>query len=183
MRINNINNQNFNGYKNVVSYLSEENKDNAFAYMAIELDNDNGLNDLENWKEIQNKLFKKENDSNVIIIKTLTKNKKSSFFVDNFILTPEIATKSSEKEYNILKLFSLVSSLTKRISNENFPREDKNLHLVLAELIKDLKRFLNNKNIAEELAYLGAFKKVPHYVSAEHINKKIQQKMNKYFKL
>ena len=182
MNIKQINNLNFNGYKNIVSHQIKEANGDALSYVAMQLDNDK-KQDLENWKDIQKNLFKKTDLKETIVFKTLKRYGTVEVFLDDFVLKPEILTKGTKEELLTLKALTLISSLTTRVQSEYFPKEDGGLYLSLVELMKNLTKFFSNQKLAEDLGNLAAFKKVKHHITAKTINTQIQEKMVKYFKL
>lgn len=183
MNINKINSTNFNGYKNVMSTTATNSSENfTFACMAMQLDN-NGENDLEKWNYIQKNFLKREELSDIMSFKAMELNGDVRFILDEFLLHPENLKQGSETEQNVLKAFSLISSLTKRIKNEYFPPENSNKHNVLAMLIKDITKIISDGETAFYICHSAACKRVPHAKTADFFHSNINKKMAKYFKL
>lgn len=184
MRINAINNnQNFKGYKNLLSNTYQDfGHTDKFSYMCFELDNI-GTKDLDKWYEIQDKLMPNKPKSNFLIVHNL-----SSFDVTtigtadvNLHLDTKKINPENEKVY--LKTYSLIASLTDRVSKAPHHLEDKNLSFSYINLFKNLKDIFPTNNIAEYLTHLTTKKAVKHYVTADIINSSINKAMYKYFKL
>ena len=184
MNINKINtNISFSGYKNLVSTnIPFEDKTVSFAYMGMKLNNEDGYNDLDTWKEIQSNLFKDEPPSDYLVFSIASRDNFDVFQIKNkHYLMHDITNKSEEKA--LLKTYTLLASLIKRIIRTDNPPEDGKLYLTLCEVTKHLNCFFDNKKTVEAASFFGACKHVKHYITAEHINDKISQNMARYFKL
>lgn len=174
----------FRGYKNAVSYsIADDYKIFGFSYLALLLNNDDGKNDLDTWHDIQRKLFITNEPPSDYLILNLTKIDTEDMFILNGNPLRLDDIKSPQEERAILKAYTLLASLTKRISNTLHHPEDGKLYLTLVELVKDLSKIFIKPSDVQDLAMLGATKKVKHYKTADFINERITQKMTKYFKL
>lgn len=181
MNVNKINTVKFQGYKNVVSHMIDEGNGNAFCIMGMKLDNEK-TPDLAKWESIQRDLLKRTELKDTIVFKTLAIGEEPLFFVDDIMLEPKQDMKKTALENNILKTLTLIASLTSRLTYDLFPLEDRNIHLTLVEMIKDLKKIFNDDSTCEAICYNAACKRVPHYKTSEHINTVLTKKMIKYFK-
>lgn len=182
MKINKTNAVNFHGYKNVMSTtVTSPQKDFAFSCMGMQLDNVN-KNDLKIWQEIQKNLLKREELDDIIVFKAMKINDETKFLIDKFILEPQnIKNLKTEKE--VLKTFTLISSLTKRIKNEYFTPEDRNLYVTLVEVMKDIAKTIKDEESVFIMSKQMAYKEIPHQQTADFFHSNIQKKMIKYFKL
>ena len=175
-------NPSFSGYKNIVSNTVTEDFC-QISYMAMELDNDK-TNDLDKWIEIQKKLLKIENPSKHLIITTSLRPPNGRSFEtrafqaigpDEFVLNLNI-----EKQLPLtLKAYTLLASITKRISEEGgfFDKEG------LQSSFNVLKQaFTKNYGIdfANELTQ-GLLNKKEHTTTARLINKQIDKNLKIYF--
>lgn len=183
MKINATNNQNFKGYKNLLSntYIDGHDAD-KFSYMCFELDNI-GTEDLKKWHEIQDKLMPNKPKSNFLIVHNLTSFNVTSIGTSDVNINLDTRNINPENEKIYLKTYSLIGSLTDRVSKALHHPEDKNLCFSYINLLKNLKDFFPTNNIAEYLTHLTTKKAVKPYVTADIINKNINKTMQKYFKL
>lgn len=182
MNISPINNSiQFKGYSNIVSNTSSDNNGTTFSYMAMKLDNVDHP-DLDTWKEIQTKLFRMDKPSDYIIFHALGNNENNVFSASDRALNI-YEVKSSQDERLMLKAYTLIASLTKRISSKDFHPEDSKLYLTVTELLKNLLNICENQTIASVLATEASLKRVEHFKTADLINSKIQKSMLQYFKL
>lgn len=180
MKINQINQTNtFKGYKNLISNTYTDITGAKFCYMAMELNNDT-VNDLDTWTEIQKKLLKIDKPSKYLITyNTIDNNKEDSYIcLNNYLLNES----KKENERITLKAYSFLASLTKRISIANYHHKDKDLYLTLIELIKSLNKVFGDKT-ANFLSNEAVMRGIKHYKTADKINNQIIAKMNKHFKL
>ena len=124
MEVNKISNSpNFSGYKNILSGSIKKKLtgEPEFAFMSMQLDNI-GHNDLEIWQDIQKKVFKKENPSDIISFACIFfTNFKKCFWVSGQDIS--IGNKGMEQysadDIAKFKTFSFIANLTKRLMNEN----------------------------------------------------------------
>jgi len=176
------NNINFNGYKNVISHTYQDKENNVFySYMGMQLNNEGEYKDLDTWKEINKGLTNKKNKTNDIVFQFFNQGKKLFLTINDIWLQP-INAEDQQNEKLILKAYTLIASLTRRIINTDFPPEDENLYMTLVAVKKHLETFVTK----DALTYLwaeGGRKSVKHYVTAEIINNHIDKSMKKYFKI
>lgn len=181
MIINKITQTNFKGYENLISHTINQEDGGNFSFMAMKLNN-NIENDLDTWHGIQKNLFRIQKPSDYIIFHSLYDGEESHYSaLDRHLDLNHVTNKNDEML--MLKTFSLMASLTKRIINTEFPPENSSLHLTMVELIKNLKTILQNETIAGSLAMEAAMKKVKHYKTAGLVNNQITESMKRYFKL
>ena len=181
MNINKITaNTSFKGYKNIISH-SMEAPNNSFAFMTIELDNLMGSNDLEKWHTIQKKLMYNREPSNYVTFHNLEIMGKDFFQVGDLLLNiNEQKSLSPAREDILVKLYLLIESLTKRISNTDYHPEDSKKYLSLVETIKHFTPILGSQQKAEIYATQVAKEPVKHYKTAAFIHKKIAKELTKF---
>lgn len=187
MKIYNIQNQqNFKGYKNVLSHSFKTDDGFSLGFMAMKLDNEGGYRDLEAWQNIQRVLNPKAEPYDYILFQNADIFGKDGLMVNNFLLdiNNEFSKKeiSKERESMMIKANSLVASLTKRIMNtENHP-EDGLLYKTLVFAHEKLKPIYGEKGANEFLTYQAVMKRVKHNITAKLINDGISRNMAKFFK-
>jgi len=184
MNVNKINtNLSFKGYENLISYSAVDKDETiGFGYMAMKLNNEDGQKDLQTWHAIQRGLLKTNNPSDYLILTNTHLGDIDVFLLNNHSIDLD-EIKNSEEEKFVLKAYTLLASLIKRIIYTDHHPENKNIYLTLKELINILNKTYEDKNKAFELSLLGSKKVVKHYKTAEIINQRISQKMATYFKL
>jgi hypothetical protein len=185
MNINKINtNLSFKGYENLISYSGSDDYGYGFnfAYMGMLLNNKNGHNDLDTWHEIQSELFKNEPKTDYLVLTNSSIGDKDLFILNNQHLSLK-NIKNDDKEKAILKAYTLLASLTRRINYTDHHPENGKIYLTLVEIMNNLIEIFKDKSHASFLSTLGANKVVKHYETAEMINNNIARKMNAYFKL
>lgn len=182
MNINKINTSlSFKGYENLVSYsIVDENL--HLGYMAMKLNNEQGAKDLEKFQEIQKSLFKDSPMTEYLVFTTFNKpGKEDLFFINDKRINLD-KPQSKEEEKVIVKLCTLLASLTKRISYVDHHPENREKHKTLEALLFNLYKILKKPDVVHSLEWLGACKAVKHYITAEYINDKIDKKMITYLK-
>ena len=185
MNVNKINtNTSFKGYENLISYSGSDELRTGFnfSYMGMLLNNENGSNDLKTWHEIQTKLFKNEPKTDYLVLTCANIDDKSLFVLNNQPLSLE-DIENKDEEDAILKAYTLLASLTRRIIYTDHHPENNKVYLTLVKIMENLSKVFNDKTHAMYLSTLGANEVVKHYKTAELINKSIAKKMATYFKL
>lgn len=171
----------FKGFSNVVSNTFAEGDGISLSYMAMKLDN-NEKPDLDTWKDIQRKLFKMDKTSDCIIFHCISRDNTDVFSLSDRSLNLHDALNPQDEKL-MLKAYSLIASITKRLVLKDNPPEDAKLCLTVAELLKNLTQIIENKSIALTLTTQAAMKKVEHYKTANLINSLIDKNMKNYFRL
>ena len=154
MKINNINNTNFNGYKNVIH--NDVSQDNIrFTFLSMQL-NDNGVKDLAELRKIQ-QLQNLDTNNDVLSLFYSKKSGSKEFFYFNgnpLFLGGELrnlwelcsdrdAYKLEEKA--ALKAYTLIASLTKRMMNSGLPGTDNSFpHVVKSTMESFMKIFTSS---------------------------------------
>ena len=138
-------------------------------------------NDLDRWKDIQRDLFKIYDPSEHIVIQHFKTDSINRFSVNNKLLEPQKAKNIQERNL-ILRTFTLIASLTDRISHRDLWEEDKYLYKTLMEIKKYLKDSMENVVISEAFAMAGMFKGVKSIATAGRMNQSIVKKMEQYIK-
>ena len=150
--------------------------------MCFELDN-NGDEDLKTWHEIQEKLMPNSKKSNHLVVHHLS-------IMDGLLTIGKENTNikvssnniNAQKEPVMLKLYTLLASLTRRVYMAPYQPEDKNLTFSVINLLKNLKDLFPTHNTAEQLTYDATMKRVKPHITADIINKHINKTMVNYFK-
>lgn len=182
MKITHTNNSpQFQGFSNVVSHTFAEGEGVALSYMAMKLDNSEKP-DLDTWNDIQKNLFKMDKTNDYIIFHCMSRDNTDVFSLSDRYLNLH-DTKNQQDEKLMLKAYSLIASITKRLELKDNPPEDSRLCLTVAELLKNLTQIIENKSIALTLTTQAAMKKVEHYKTAHLINSLIDKNMKNYFRL
>ena len=134
---------NFRGYKNIITKnVSNRQSPIKFAYMSMQLDNV-GTNDLEKWLDIQRKVLKRTEPSDVLTISALNTPYTRKYFwlgdKDLHIPYREKAKSYSSEEYEKFGAYSFVAQLLTRLMNDNGQlRKDSNLTQVAYQAAEDL---------------------------------------------
>ena len=190
MKVQNIQvNQNFKGYKNIVSTSMDGSPIYSYGFMAMKLNNEDGYRDLDVWKQIQKDLNPKAEPSDYIVFQNtgFPLDEVDLFTVNEFLL--DINNKNpknpliNNKERLILKANTLVASLTKRIMNSNYSPEDSELSNTIVQAYNVLKNIFGDAKAYEWAMLQGAMKRVKHHVTAKLINEGIDRNMKRFLKL
>lgn len=125
MDIKNINSTNFNGYKNLLTNNASLTKNRRLSFLSIQLDNI-GKNDLDTWNTIQRNLLGEKNPSDVMTI-VMRKLFNNHFLLlgEDKDLDPYCVKQGSYEEKMLMKTYTWLSDLTKRIMNDNNLIKDK----------------------------------------------------------
>ena len=177
----------FRGYKNIISHsLLDSSGENSYAVMAMKLNNEDGHEDLNAWKEIQKKLNPKAELSDYIVFQNTNIFEKDLFMVDDYLLDLNddfiVENELRKKENVMLKANTLAASLTKRIMNNIFSVEDNELYKTAIAAYKVLEKSLSAEVANSLILVEAALKRVKHNVTAKLINDAISRNMAKFFK-
>ena len=116
---------------------------------------------------------------------------KSNHFIDldgleqfkNIFKFSKLTTEEfKNNEKSVLKLYTLIASLTKRISNENAPITNKNLKNVLAQTLSYLSTIVQSKADAYASLSDAMLNIIPVQKVAKLMNTEVSKTMMKYFK-
>lgn len=183
---NNHNITNFKGFTNVIG-ADFSSKFSEFYNIALQLNND-GTNDLDKFKSIKKELKMSSPDDDLIYINYI-KNKDSDFdaFVVNDVNVPTAdlildGACSKEEEAKFIKLYTLVASLTKRISNQNLLDWNRQVDRVARHSYKILQRFFKNEEMTVDAMTIMCGREVPPQKIAGKINRGIHNNMKKVFR-
>lgn len=181
---NNSTTPSFNGYKNVLANSIKRSGDEKISYISMQLNN-TGNKDLDIWKSIQKKFLNREETSDVITFNLFECGNENILGISHELLDIENTKKSSEEESIMLKAYSLIASLTKRIMSDYNIQKDNSIKAMAYETKADLADvFMGNKQNSAELdrAVWGAFyPATTPQEQAKKINQKINETMIKYF--
>ena len=197
MKIQAINNNAFSGYKNVIAnQLEDENL--RLSLLSLQLDNEN-MPDLDNLKSCRESFLsssaKKDCDIMSVLMLTDLKNNKESMLVDGEIIFSGdelkiLKNKHGErfkKEYEsiekgVLKINTLLASITRRIMQNSLTDRDANITNVVMQVTDFLNLIFKDKMLTFSILN-GAFQKEDiTRKSAESINKQISKSMEKFFR-
>lgn len=183
MQINNNNSTNFNGYKNILTNRIMTGKNENFSFLSMQLNNI-GHKDLDIWKNAQKNLLNINNPSDTFTIELVKGFGHNTLASGDKCLTPKILNKSPETEKLMLKTYTWMANLTKRIMNDNHLIEDtknKQLEKVIKDTTDNLYPiFGRNYYLAIDFVS-SAFQKIYHPQEvALDINKSIDEIMHNY---
>lgn len=180
MQVNtNINNTNFKGYKNIVSNRISGSGNDFFSFISLQLNNEK-CNDLQIWQSLQRELLKNENVTDVITFQCLKKYPLKDFFIGGFHLDTR-KMRNLDNENLFLKAFSLISSLTKRLSYESLVPQDRDIYKNLPLIERELSQCLYDPKVAGEIIAYSFLKDIKQEKIAQEMNQIIQKKMESYF--
>ena len=147
----------------------------------MELDNNNG-NDLDAWETLQKKWAPEKNTSPYLFAYNISVKNGDLLVLGDRCINMDLV-KSKSKEAETLKAYTLLASLTSRISQKIFHPMDKNKISVFKELLAQLTNILDTPERAHFLSFEAASKMDKSYITARNINTKISQMMKSYFKI
>ena len=194
----------FKGYTNVLAIQKVPVDDMVTSYIAVKL-NDEGENDLTKFREIrklQGLRQNPENDDILTMIHVANNYSEDIYFCDKSLCwgeqlniarekyIPQIISESKFKDLESLhlKIYTLLASLTKRMTNDKFENEDGDMIRVIKTLLINLQKLnryefnLFSTKEAMELTVMGCKKMYRFQSLAAKFNKKIMQTMTAYFK-
>lgn len=172
----------FMGYKNVIHNVTKTSgKSDSFSYIAMQLDNI-GTKDLDIWHSIQKGFLKRTKLEDTITFGIFNYEGKNRMLLSNYSLTIPEKLKSTEVEKLILRAYTLVASLTRRIA-EGYPIfYDKDYKKTLLEVRENLLPiFENDIDFVNRYILEGISPQMEHKEPSKFINNEIQKEMNKYF--
>ncbi len=181
MDIKNINSTNFNGYKNLLTNNASLTKNRRLSFLSIQLDNI-GKSDLDTWKTIQRNLLGEKNPSNVMTI-VMRKLFDNHFLLlgENKDLDPNCVKQGSFEESMLMKTFTWLADLTKRIMNDNNLIKDKEGTEVIKESLVTILPFSGNNITNTNNFVFQALEPENHpQAEAKKINDAIQYIMDDY---
>ena len=199
-----MNNINFRGYSNILSVKNIKIGDLYTSYIGMKLDDNNGYKDLSELKKLHELQGHKErfnNDDILTITYTASESSEDLFFCEKSMCwgeqlkiikdeyIPKFITRDKYKQLeNIhLKAYTLLASLTKRMSYDKFENEDQNITRVIDALNKNLRILrkgefiLFDKNETFELLCAGCLKHFKFQSVAKDLNKIISRSMTNFF--
>lgn len=157
MRINPINNSpKFKGYSNVLHATCESSTGKAFSYMSMHLDNA-GRNDLQQWHNIQKKLFLKNDVKDTLtyaIFKDEGKGQKI-LVIDTFGVDLKDKFDGSTFNRMLLDTMLFVQNITHRIKTATSIKSDHNFNKTLDGTTELLSNIFDNKILARLYAIEG----------------------------
>lgn len=147
MKINKINNMNFDGYKNLMAY-DRHYGNKSISLLSMQLTNI-GDNSLDKWLEIQKGLWKKKNNLKDTITIMNINNNGNFFVVDDkaFVVADERMKFKKEDEPYIFKLFTVMANITKDIQRGHCAPLDTG---VVDIVMRDLMTMLSKMKMSAE---------------------------------
>ena len=194
----------FKGYSNIVSLHKANIGGLETSYIALKLD-DNGEKDLSKLREIrklQNYPANYPYDNILTLVHVTDGRYEDLYFSENHIClgeqlkvvkdeyVPKFVKNDEFKkiEEAHLKAYTLLASLTKRMSFDKFENEDMDIKKVIQVLFRNLQLIgrndfcIFNRDEAFELTSAGCLKMSKFQTLASKFNKKIVETMTAYFK-
>lgn len=193
MKVNNINNTSFKGYKNIISdVIQGDNR--RLIYFSAQLNNANGVKDLDYYRKIIENYprFQKKSPTDIATCLYI-QNGNSDRMSLNLIplpwgeelldMEPALPPALYKMEEDIaLKSYTLLASLTKRMMHNNLCNKDKNIASVFSNLLDILGHFGNDRQTAYTIAESSLRENKPFDKLALFLNRRIQHSMNTFFK-
>ena len=185
----------FNGYKNVLSYDAKPTDGcSRECFFALELNDSDGYNDLEYYKSLLDisPEIQKSNSPTPPVLSCLCHigGKKDYFYLNSFYLYNLDDFKVSEKtlgeipykryETFMLRAYTLLASLTKRMSHIDLCEKDKGFMNVINFSCKTIADLIGNQKMAQKVVMDYCMANQKFNFMAYDINKRIQRTMTKY---
>lgn len=172
----------FNGYKNLMTNSVKVVRNEGFSFLSMQLDNIK-KNDLEIWKNIQERLFAVKNPSDIFTVELIEGFGLRTLLIGDKNISPcSSFSQQSEKERLLMQAYTWLAELTKRIMNENNPVKDSGAFEVFHKTVANiLPLFQNNLKVANEFVLLSSSSDKHPQETAFHINKVIDKIMLDYF--
>ena len=147
MKVTPINNSpKFKGYTNVLHAVCDDNAGRVLSYMSMRLDNA-GRNDLQQWHNIQRKLFLK-NDVKDTLTFAIFKDEidgQKNLIIENFGINLENKFNCSPFEKLLLDAMLFVQNITHRIKTATSIKSDNNFNKTLDDTTESLSGILGDK--------------------------------------
>lgn len=143
MQINNTPSVNFNGYKNLMTNSARASKNEGFTFLSMQLDNI-GKNDLDIWKNVQERLFGQYKPSDIFTIELIEFFGNRTLLLADKNIDPNKYTKQSSQEMSLMKAYTWMADLMKRVMNENYPVKDKGTFDVFHKTIANILPLFHN---------------------------------------
>lgn len=181
MEIRNINSTtNFNGYRNLMTNSAKVSKKEGFTFLSMQLNNLK-KNDLEIWQSIQRNLFFNNKPSDVFTVEHLNGFGNEMLLLGDRGIDPNVYPKQSEKEMLLMKAYTWMADLTKRIMNDNALIKDNGQFNVFHKTIANILPLFNgNKILAGEFVLMSHHPDNHPQPAALEINKAIEKIMFDY---
>ena len=199
MKVNSITNQNFYGYKNVLTGNNISLGDKKISFVSMQL-NDVGFEDLKKYLELRKMQGLPEGciDEDILTFSYITGSKGNNMYLGNtrkpmywgeelVQLEEKFVPKlMSEAEFEKVKkahmrAYTLLAQITERMMNDNSVKsEDKEMYKVYNSLVKSLSYILGTERIAFDVATVGRLVKFPYQKIAARFNKGINITMKNF---
>ena len=196
------NNISFQGYNNVMyAFDSNNSNDKYVASMSLQLNNEDGFNDLLEYKKLREMNDSIANPTRDDIL-TLTyiidkKQNKEQLFLNSKEMywgdelralgekfVPKLLSQVNYKREEAvhMKAYTLIASLTKRLAYAQFDNENGDKGMVIQGMFNSLYKLFQNQHDAFRLTELACSKKYKFQGFAEGLNKGIVRTMNLFFR-
>ena len=197
MNINNISNQTFNGYKNLLADHSQVG-DAESATIVMQLDN-LGTNDLEKYNEIKQRIPNIQGTDDILAL-TYTKRHKDDvgmLMVNDALMLRGEELSDLENDYdqyfssfenykteerNTMKLHTFLANLTKRIANDNNLGIDIDYRKVAFTAHKIFQSITGDATVAFQYLQRVLNKDMPPQRVAQKLNTELTKSMLPFFK-
>ena len=197
MNINNISNQTFNGYKNLLADHSQVG-DAESATIVMQLDN-LGTNDLEKYNEIKQRIPNIQGTDDILAL-TYTKRHKDDvgmLMVNDALMLRGEELSNLENDYkqyfssfenykteerNTMKLHTFLANLTKRIANDNNLGIDIDYRKVAFTAHKIFQSITGDATVAFQYLQSVLNKGMPPQRVAQKLNTELTKSMLPFFK-
>ena len=199
MKLNNIS---FRGYNNILcAFDSTDSNAKYVASMSMQLNDEDGVSDLTEYKKLkymQSSVANPSNDDVLTITYVIDKTKntehiylntKEMYFGDElrYIGEKYVPKIMSQENYKLeetlhMKAYTLLASLTRRLMYAPFNKENENLSSVIISMYNTLSRVFNDEKSAFRITELAGLKKYKFQDFAEGLNKRIDRTMKLFFR-
>lgn len=180
MQINNNSSVNFNGYKNAITNSAKVSKNEGYSFLSMQLDNV-GKNDLDLWKNFQQKLFGENKPSDILTIQLFQGFGEQLIHLGNKCIDPQLYSEESEKEMNLMKTYTWLADLTKRIMNENKLLNNRDMYKVFQASFTNILPIMgNNINLVNQFILTSQSPENHPQETALDINENIDKIMQDY---
>lgn len=180
MQINNNSSVNFHGYKNLITNSAKTSRNEGYSFLSMQLDNV-GKNDLDLWKNFQQKLFEEKKPSDILTIQLFQAFGDHMIHLGNNCIDPNLYSEEPEKEMSLMKSYTWLANLTKRIMNDNKLINNRDLYKVFQASFANLLPVMgNNISFANQFVLESQSPENHPQETALDINENIDKIMQNY---
>ncbi len=197
MKINNISNQTFNGYKNLIAnHTKIANIETAFISMQLD---DVDKQDLSKFNEIKRQIPNMQDTGDILTLGFVKRHKqdKGILTLNDVLMLRGEEMSEIEKDYSkyfssfneykneenkTVKYYTFLSNLTKRIANDNNLKVDSNFASILRTTHSMLTAILGNTSQAYKYLEYSFTKNMPPQQVAQKFNTELVKSIMPFFK-